>query len=77
MTNCPKCGANHLIKYGASKEGDQRYQCKKCKSVFKDRVAKKTPHPKAKPESMKALAILLYTVGAMSLRGIAKILKVS
>lgn len=32
---CPDCGGiKHLVKYGKTKEGVQRYHCKKCKTTF-------------------------------------------
>ncbi|MGB3613954.1 MAG: hypothetical protein WBA10_09185 [Elainellaceae cyanobacterium] len=50
--------------------GHQRYLCKSCGCNFTD-----TP-PRGKPPAMKALAILLYSMGNMSFNGIGKLLGV-
>lgn len=34
--NCPKCTSESIIKYGFNKSHEQRYQCKKCSTIFSD-----------------------------------------
>ncbi|MCQ2790117.1 MAG: IS1595 family transposase [bacterium] len=31
---CPKCQSHNYIKFGNNKKGEQRYQCKDCKTVY-------------------------------------------
>jgi hypothetical protein len=33
---CSKCESDNIIKYGKTKDGDQRYRCKDCLSIFKE-----------------------------------------
>jgi hypothetical protein len=67
---CKKCKSNKRVKNGMVR-GHQRYKCKNCGYNYTE-----TP-PRGKPPEMKALAILLYTMGNASLGMIGKILKVS
>lgn len=67
---CKRCQSKDFVKSGKLR-GDQRYLCKSCGYHFTD-----TP-PRGKPEAMKALAVLLYGMGAMSYRMIARVLGVS
>jgi transposase-like protein len=67
---CRRCGSENCIKYGTA-NGKQRYKCKECKRIITD-----SPPP-GKPESMKALAILLHLESGASFNSIAKYLKVS
>ena len=67
---CKYCGSQKLVKNGRVR-GEQRYKCKGCgKNV--------TLKPRrGKPEEMKAAAILLYSVGKISMNMLGKIFKVS
>ena len=67
---CKKCNSVQYIKNGIVR-GIQRYRCKRCGCNFTN-----TPK-RGKPEAMKALAILLYTLGNASFGMIGKLLKVS
>ena len=67
---CKKCHSIHYVKNGIVR-GIQRYRCKSCGCNFTN-----TPK-RGKPEAMKALAILLYTLGNASFGMIGKLLKVS
>ena len=51
--------------------GLQRYSCRQCACSFTDTA------PRGKPAAMKALALLLYATGNMSICGIGRLLKVS
>lgn len=31
---CPKCKSDKYIKFGLNKKGEQRYQCKECKTIY-------------------------------------------
>src|SRR5271167_2908272 len=67
---CKRCGAADHMKNGIVRDV-QRYRCRSCGCNFT-----MTP-PRGKPPEMKALAVLLYAMGGMSLRAIARILGVS
>lgn len=67
---CKRCLSTQYAKNGIVR-GHQRYRCKACGCNFTN-----TPR-RGKPESMKALAILLYTLGNASLGMIGKLLQVS
>ncbi|GHT96210.1 IS1 family transposase [Alphaproteobacteria bacterium] len=71
MECCKHCGSKNLIKYGKTSGGNQRYQCKDCQKVSNNPIAR------GKPESLKAQAILMYTMFAASFRSIGRFLKVS
>lgn len=68
--HCKSCGSDEQVKNGRVR-GHQRYRCRDCGCNFTV-----TP-PRGKPAAMKALAILLYAMGNMSLLGISRILGVS
>ena len=63
---CKHCQATAHVKNGIVR-GLQRYRCEACGRNFT-----MTP-PKGKPPQMKALALMLYAMGNMSFRGIARI----
>ena len=67
---CKRCKATDHVKNGFAR-GLQRYRCGTCGCNFT-----MTPKP-GKPPEMKALALLLYAMGNMGFRGIARILGVS
>ena len=67
---CKKCLNDNSVKNGFIR-GYQRYKCKDCGCVYTDTKAR------GKPESMKALAIVLYTACNASLGMIGKLLEVS
>lgn len=67
---CKGCGAADYVKNGAVR-GLQRYRCKACGCNFTMTKAR------GKPPAMKALAVLLYTMGNMSFCGIGRLLDVS
>lgn len=67
---CKHCDSESFVKAGITR-GHQRYQCKECLRHFTD-----TPL-RGKPAGMKALAVLLYTLGNASFGMIAKLLNVS
>ena len=67
---CKHCQAAAHVKNGIVR-GMQRYRCEACGRNFT-----MTP-PKGKPPQMKALALMLYAMGDMSFRGIARILGIS
>jgi transposase-like protein len=67
---CKNCQASSYVKNGQVR-GRQRYRCNACGCNFTD-----TPLP-GKPAAMKALALLLYGMGNMSYRMIARLLRVS
>jgi transposase-like protein len=71
MEICPHCQSKKLIKYGKTGWNNQRYQCKEC-----DRVMNEPKH-RGNPPSMKATAILLYSMFSASFRGIGRLLRVS
>ncbi len=68
--NCKKCQSRKCVKNGLVR-GLQRYQCKLCGYNFTVTAAR-GKHP-----GMKALSILLYSMGNMSYRMIGKLLDVS
>jgi len=67
---CKKCQSEQYHKNGIVR-GTQRYRCKDCGYNFiaEDR--------RSKPLAIKSLAVLLYAMGGMSLRGIGRCLGVS
>ena len=67
---CKRCQATDDVKNGIVR-GLQRYRCRNCLCNF---TATK---PRGKPAAMKALALLLYTMGNMSFCGIGRVLQVS
>ena len=67
---CKHCESGFFVKNGMA-HGRQRYRCKACGRSFTA-----TP-PRGKPPAMKALAVLLYTLGDVSQGMIAKLLGVS
>ena len=67
---CKRCGAAEYVRNGMAR-GMQRYRCEACGYNFT-----MTP-PRGKPPGMKALALLLYAMGNLSFRGIARLLRVS
>ena len=67
---CKRCGASHYVKRGRVR-GLQRYLCKGCGCNFTNTA------PRGKPASMKALAILLYSMGNASFGMIGRLLGVS
>jgi transposase-like protein len=70
MITCKRCGKDDFVKNGFVR-GMQRYRCRECGYNFTD-----SP-PRGMPEGVKALAILLYSVGRASYRFIGKLLGVS
>ena len=67
---CKFCSSSRYVRDGFVR-GHQRYKCKECERTFTE-----TPL-RGKPAAMKALAILLYSMGNMSFCGIARLLEVS
>ena len=67
---CKRCQGNVYVKRGIVR-GKQRYLCKACGYNFTA-----TP-PRGKHPAMKALTILLYSMGNMSYRMIARLLGTS
>jgi transposase len=67
---CKHCGSGSFVRNGMA-NGHQRYRCKACGRSFTA-----TP-PRGKPPAMKALAVLLYTLGGVSQGMIARLLGVS
>lgn len=67
---CKKCKSDQYVKNGQVR-GLQRYQCKLCKCNFTV-TALRGKHP-----AMKALSVLLYSMGNMSYRMIGKLLGIS
>jgi transposase-like protein len=70
IMECKKCKSIQYVKNGIVR-GMQRYRCKSCSYNFTS-----TPQ-RRKPKAMKALAILLYTLGNASFAMIGRLLKVS
>lgn len=68
--NCKKCSSNNGVKNGFIR-GHQRFKCKNCGCVYTD------TKPRGKPLAMKALALVLYTIGNASFGMIGRILGVS
>ncbi len=68
---CPdhgKVDAGHIIRYGKSEQGSQRFQCKTCRKTFNDRVGtlfyrRQTP----KKDILEALALLAEGVRISSI----------
>ncbi len=67
--SCPKCKCADVVKNGKVKE-NQRFLCKNCSFQF-TRLT-----PRGRPDSEKALAIVLYTLG-LSMNAIGKLFDVS
>jgi transposase len=67
---CKHCGSGSFVRNGMA-AGHQRYRCKACGRNFTA-----TP-PRGKPPAMRALAVLLYSLGNVSQGMIAKLLGVS
>ena len=67
---CKKCASTENVKNGFIR-GHQRYKCKECSCIYTQ------TKPRGKPASMKALAVLLYTVGNASFGMISRMLGVS
>lgn len=67
---CKRCEAQDYVKSGFVR-GHQRYKCKGCGYHFTD-----TP-PRGKSSAIKALAVLLYSMGNMSQSMIARLFGVS
>jgi transposase-like protein len=67
---CKRCHGMDYVKSGTVRDR-QRYLCKTCGCHFTN-----TP-VRGKPPQMKALAVLLYTMGNMSFGSIARLLGVS
>ena len=67
---CKRCGSLDYGKSGLAR-GHQRDRCRACGCHFTD-----TPL-RGKPPAMKALAVLLYGMGGMSLSAIGRVLGVS
>ena len=67
---CKRCQSGSYVKNGMM-QGKQRYRCKACSYNFTD-----TP-PAGKPAAMKAMAVLLYSMGNMSYGMLAKLFGVS
>ena len=68
--SCKKCLGTNCVKNGFIR-GQQRYKCKKCGCVYTD------TKPRGKPAAMKALAVLLYTIGNANFGMIGRILGIS
>jgi transposase-like protein len=64
---CKKCKGTHVVKNG-NQDGIQRYKCKECGSVFRDK------EPKYSAE-LKLEAITMY-INSMGIRAIARVKKV-
>ena len=67
---CKRCGVMDHVRNGIVRSL-QRYRCEACGYNFT-----MTPR-RGKPPEMKAMALLLYAMGGMSFRGIARLLRVS
>ena len=67
---CKRCRASDYVKNG-NVRGLQRYRCRQCGCNFTA-----TP-PRGKPAAMKALTLLLYSMGNMSYRMIGRLLGTS
>ncbi len=68
--SCKRCGGASYVKNGTVR-GHQRYRCRECGCNFTN-----TPR-RGKPPAMKALAVLLYSMGNASYGMIARLLGVS
>src|SRR3954465_13047444 len=67
---CKHCGRGTFVRNGMA-SGHQRYRCKACGRNFTATPAR------GKPPAMRALAVLLYSLGNVSQGMIAKLLGVS
>jgi transposase len=67
---CKKCSSTECVKNGFIRD-HQRYKCKQCGCVYTH------TKPRGKPPAMKALAVLMYTIGNASFGMIGRILGVS
>jgi transposase-like protein len=68
--SCKRCGSPSFVKHGFVR-GHQRYRCRSCGYNF-------TATPKrGRSEATKALAVLLYSFGKASFRGLGKLRNVS
>ena len=68
--NCKKCSSTDRVKNGFIRDY-QRYKCKQCGCIYTE------TKPRGKPAAMKALAVLMYTIGNMSFGMIGRMLGVS
>lgn len=70
LESCPKCQSKKIYKNGKPR-GNQRWKCKECKYNFsQDKL-------KGKSDTVKSLAVLLYSSGKQSYGMIARLLNVS
>lgn len=53
--NCPKCGANHIIKNG-KKRGKQNYKCKECGRQFVEFISPKGYDSKVKESCLNLIS---------------------
>jgi transposase len=67
---CKACGGLRCVKNGFDRE-QQRYRCSECRYNFTD------TKPRGENPAKKALALLLYGMGNMSFRMIARVLGAS
>ena len=68
--NCKKCSSQNGVRNGFIR-GHQRFKCKDCGCVYTE------TKPRGKSLAMKALALVLYTIGNASFGMIGRILGVS
>ena len=69
---CPYCGqTTAVVKAGLNRTGSQRHRCQSCQRYFTA-----APKPAGHAPATRELAVRLYLAGN-SLRGIAKVLRVS
>ena len=68
--NCKKCSSTDRVKNGFIR-GYQRYKCRQCGCIYTE------TKPRGKPAAMKALAVLMYTLGNASFGMIGRMLGVS
>ncbi len=74
IESCPHCGSEYLIKWGASKQGKQRFKCKACTLTFTALTG--TPlHKMRKPQLMMAYGDFMFF--SHSLRYCAKALSIN
>ena len=69
MIRCKRCGSGEKIRNGIH-NGKQRYKCKRCRYSYVEGDGRTNYKVKAK----KSMAVLLYSVGKVSIRMIASIL---
>ncbi len=69
--NCAKCGGSEVIKRGLTRNGKQRYGCKRCRVTFRE-----NPQPKGYDEARKEQILRAYQERT-SLRGLTRIFGVS